>query len=252
MKKILLLALIGLFSKQVVEAQQVSGQTILAANTSPTAKGSGKIAGIILDEEAKKPVEFATVSLLNKQTGKPVDGTISDNKGRFTISKIVAGEYKLSVSFLGYETKILNHISVEKGEINVGIINLKTDAKALKEVAVTGEKSMVEDKVDRLVYNAEKDLNNTGGTASEVLKKVPGLTVDLEGNVQLRGSSNIRVLINNKPSSIMAASIADALRQIPSDQIKSVEVITSPSAKYDAEGTAGIINIITKKNNLQA
>jgi hypothetical protein len=251
MKKLVLLACAFISFTPLLMAQAPAA--VAAPATPAVPKGTGKISGFILDEITKKPVEFATVALIHPASGKAVDGAITDEKGHFTISRIAAGQYKVTVSFLGYATKTLDQVSItgHKNELSLGVVSLKADAKALKEVAITGEKPLVEDKVDRLVYNAEKDITNAGGTAGDVLKKVPGLTVDLEGNVALRGSTNIRVLINNKPSSIMATSIADALKQIPSDQIKTVEVITSPSARYDAEGTAGIINIVLKKNNLQ-
>ncbi|GGK58115.1 TonB-dependent receptor [Rufibacter glacialis] len=197
-------------------------------------------------------MEFATISLISAATGKPVDGTVTDDRGRFTLSKVAMGTYSMTVSFIGYETFTRSTFTVSEKdpEVELGRIVLKPIQNKLKEVTVVGQKPLVEDKVDRMVYNADQDITNIGGNASDVLKKVPSLTVDLDGNVQLRGSSNVRVLINNKPSSIMANSVADALKQIPSDMIKTVEVITSPSAKYDAEGTAGIINIITKKNTL--
>lgn len=220
---------------------------IAAVTLPPLPQGNGKITGVILDESGKKPIAFATIVLVDKGTGKMVNGTISEENGKFFLSRIAAGQYHLSATFMGYETHVIPNLVIKKGEVNVGIIALKGDTRALGEVAVTGDKALVEDKVNRLVYHAEQDLTNTGGTANDVLQKAPGLTVDLEGNVALRGSSNIRVFINNKPSAVMATNLADALRQIPADLIKSVEVITSSSAKYDAEGTAGIINIITKK-----
>ncbi|SOD78135.1 outer membrane beta-barrel protein [Spirosoma fluviale] len=216
-----------------------------------TPKGNGKIAGILVDSTTGKPVEFATVALINIVTNKPIDGTTSDAKGQFTMTKLAPGDYRLQYSFIGYKTRDSQKVTVVKGtDLNLGSIKLPADVRTLGEVVVTGQAALIEEKVDRLVFNADKDITAKGGDASDVLKRVPMLSVDLDGNVSLRGSQNIRVLINNKPSTIVAANVADALKQLPADMIKSVEVITSPSAKYDAEGAAGIINIVTKKNTL--
>jgi outer membrane receptor protein involved in Fe transport len=230
--------------------QQPQQKTLNLDGDAP--KGNSKITGFVVDEALTSAVEFANIALHNKATNKVVDGTMADEKGKFTLTRIAVGEYKLVISFIGYAEKTIDNIKIEKGkDIDLGVIKLATSAKQLDEVTVTAEKSMIEEKVDRLVYNAEKDITSKGGDAADVLRKVPLLTVDLDGNVSLRGTSNIRVLINNKPSTIIASSIADALKMIPSDLIKSVEVITSPSAKYDAEGSGGIINIITKKSTIQ-
>jgi len=214
-------------------------------------KGTGKISGIIMDNGTNQPVEFATIALIDAN-GKTIDGTIADAKGKFTIHKISDGKYTVHISFIGYE-KITQSVTLEgkKNDVNLGTIKITEEARQLNEVVVEGKKDLVEERVDRTIYNAENDATTKGGDATEVLKRVPMLSVDLEGNVSMRGSSNITVLINNKPSTIMANSVADALKQIPADQIKTVEVITSPSAKYDAEGSAGIINIVTKKNTLE-
>ncbi|WP_234733676.1 TonB-dependent receptor domain-containing protein [Tellurirhabdus bombi] len=217
----------------------------------PNAKGF-RITGVVMDPTLNKPVEFATVALLDPETGKPVGGITSDENGKFAINNVAAGTYKVVISFIGYESKTINNVlvSAEKPDVALGDVQMQADNRTLNEVVVTGEKSLIEDKDDRLVYNAEKDMTNAGGTAVDVLKKVPLLTVDPDGTIQLKGSSSIKVLINNKPSSIMARSISEALQMIPAEVIKSVEVITAPSAKYDSEGTAGVINIITK-NQLQ-
>jgi outer membrane receptor protein involved in Fe transport len=213
----------------------------------------GKLTGVVIDSEKKDPVEFATVALIDKATEKTIDGTTTDEKGKFTLGKIPTGTYKLLVTFIGYQTLAIDPVEIAEGrnDLNLGNVSLIATIKNLEAVTITEQKDLIEDKVDRIVYNADKDITNAGGTAEDVMRKVPMLSVDPDGNVQLRGSSNVRVLINNKPSTIMASNVADALKQIPANMIKSVEVITSPSAKYDAEGTAGIINIVTKKNNLQ-
>jgi ferric enterobactin receptor len=214
---------------------------------------NAKIRGIVIDgTDGKTLVEFATVALYSKATNKVIDGATTDEKGAFFINNVANGTYKIVISFVGFVDKTMDNVVVDKSkDVNLGTISLVSANKTLDAVTVTSQKSLIEEKVDRMVYNAEKDISSKGGDAADVLRKVPLLSVDLEGNVSIRGSSNIKVLINNKPSTIMASSVADALKQIPADMIKSVEVITSPSAKYDAEGATGIINIITKKNDLQ-
>lgn len=227
-------------------------QTVIPGTAEDTPKGNGKITGVLVDSTSKKPVEFAALSLVDTKTNNPIDGTTTDEKGEFTLTKVASGNFKILISFIGYKTKTISNVKIDRRtELNLGTVVLVPDVVQLNEVEVVGMAQMVEEKVDRLVYNAEKDITSRGGDASDVMKKVPMLTVDLDGNVSLRGSSNVRVLINNKPSTIIATSVADALKQIPADMIKSVEVITSPSARYDAEGSAGIINIITKKSTIQ-
>ncbi len=265
MKNILLFSIIFSLFTTTISAQFPMGgggfggggsrrndQSAIPGTAQATAKGSAKITGYVIDSSASKAVEYASIALMTKTDKKIVDGAICDDKGKFSLSRIAVGEYILSISFMGYQTKKVEVNIINKNdEIDLGVIKMNQSTQTLAEVTVEGQRSLIEDKVDRMVYNAEKDITNKGGDGTDVLRKVPSLTVDLDGNVSLRGSQNVKVLINNKPSTILASSIADALKQIPADMIKSVEVITSPSAKYDAEGSAGIINIITKKNNLQ-
>ncbi|AYA36028.1 TonB-dependent receptor [Hymenobacter oligotrophus] len=216
-------------------------------------RGTGRLTGTVINAATNQPVEFANVGLIDVATNKAIGGGTCDEKGRFILSNIGAGTYKLNVSFVGFQAKVMEHVVFATADANVdlGNISLAAAAQQLSEVKVVGERELVENKIDRIVYNADKDITNNGGTAADVLQKAPLLSVDIDGNLQLRGSGNIRVLVNGKPSTILANNLADALRQIPADQIKSVEVITSPSSKYDAEGTAGVVNIILKKSNLE-
>ncbi|MCF2498988.1 outer membrane beta-barrel family protein [Dyadobacter chenhuakuii] len=205
------------------------------------------VKGIITDSVSRKPAEFATIGILDSEK-KVVALTYSDENGLFKSADIKAGSYFLNLSFMGYAQKNLAfNISSKSPVFDAGNIYLKPEVTQLNAVNVTGTRALVEQQPGMLVYNAEKDISNQGGTAADVLRKAPVLNVDAAGNVTMRGNSNLRILINGKYSGQMARSAADALNMMPANSIKAVEVITSPSARYDAEGAAGVINIITKK-----
>ncbi|RYE35763.1 MAG: TonB-dependent receptor [Sphingobacteriaceae bacterium] len=223
----------------------VSAQTTLT--------GKGKITGKVTDALTKKPVDYATISVFLTGKTQPITGGTTNEKGVFSISQIPIGVYSVAINFIGYERYNIAQLTINdaKNSINLNTILLKPTATTLKEVNVTARLPTVENRIDKMIYNAANDLTSQGGVALDVLKKVPQVTVDIDGNVELQGNPNVRFLINGKPSSIFGNSLADALASIPASQIKSIEVITSPGAKYDAEGTGGIINIILKDNNAQ-
>lgn len=218
----------------------------------PEMKAPARILGIAKDLKTGAPIGYATAALYKSGTTLSVAGAVADGEGVFYITGFSVGTYELQVSFLGYET-IKRSVTVNslESDLDLGEIALSDEGVALQEITVQGQRELIEERVDRTIYKAENDRTTAGGDATDVLRRVPMLSVDLDGNVSMRGSSNILVLIDNRPSAIAASSIADALRQIPADEIKAVEVITSPSARFDAEGTSGVINIVTKKNNLQ-
>ena len=218
----------------------------------PQSSITGKITGKIIDNNSGEPVEYATVVLMNAFQ-KQLDGTLTNNKGQFKMTELKLGKYMIKVSFVGYNEITSDTITLTKSNPDFDLDNiiLENSAIALAAVTVSAEKSLFENKIDKIVYNAEKDITNKVGDATDVLRKTPLLSVDLDGNVELRGSRNIQILLNGRPSGLFANSVKDALKSIPSDQIKSVEVITSPSAKYDGEGSAGIINIVTKKKSIE-
>jgi hypothetical protein len=212
----------------------------------------GKISGTVIDSLTKKPVDYATISIYKSGAKTPINGVLNRRKRELQINNILrAGKYKITVSFIGYPTKTYDPVetTASKPDNHMGTLVIAPSAKALKEVQIVGQTPLIENKIDKIVYNAEKDLTAAGGNATDVLQKVPLVSVDMNGNVAIRGDGNVRVLINGKPSGATSASLSDVLKTIPADQIKSIEVVTSPSAKYDAEGSAGIINIITKTKN---
>lgn len=240
----LILALLVIATTLNVHAQFPMG------SKGPTIKG--KIQGKIIDSLSHDAVGFATISMKKKGSSIVIDGVLSEDNGNFIIENVVTGAYDLYISFLGYhEKKVTIETTLKDPDLNLGNILLAQSTVLLDAVEIKEEKVLVENKADKLVFNAENDASIAGGDATDVLRKVPMLSVDLNGNVSLRGSQNIKILINGKPSGMFATNVADALKMFPADQIKKVEVITSPSAKYDAEGSAGLINIITKKQNIE-
>ena len=225
MNKLLLFLLLNCLS--VVAIAQPRGITV-----------TGKVTA-----ENDQPVEFATVMIADNATGSPIAGTTTDENGFFeVIAK--SRDFYIEISFIGYSAKKIRDFTIADKKVDLGNISLAEDSEMLQEVEVRAERSQTEFKLDKRVFNVGKDLSTTGASALEVLNNVPSVNVDIEGAISLRGSQGVQILINGKPSVIASDG---ALGTITADMIESVEVITNPSAKYEAEGTSGIINIVLKK-----
>ncbi len=211
---------------------------------------TGVIKGKVVEGTSSTPVEYATVTLYFAKDSTMIDGGITNADGDFEFRKLDAGEYNIIIRFMGYRKVLIAGIRLEEKNMqsDVGIVTLKADVTNLEEVEIVGDKPLVEYKIDRKVVNVDQQLQAQGGTAVDVLERIPSINTDLDGNVALRGSTNFTVLIDGKPSIITGS---DALNQIPASTIDKIEIITNPSAKYDPDGTAGIINVITKKNSLK-
>jgi outer membrane receptor protein involved in Fe transport len=211
----------------------------------------GRISGSVVNASTREAINYASVSLFDQGTGKAVDGALTDTNGVFSLKNVAPGSYIVKVEFIGFKTFSRNNVVMTSKNVNLGVLSLTPGSAYLKEVTVTGSRPLIENHIDKIVYNAANDLTSQSGVALDVLKKVPSVSVDVDGNVELEGDPNIRFLINGKPSTIFGSSLADALQSIPASQIQSIEVITSPGAKYDASGTGGIINIILKESKVQ-
>ena len=225
---------------------------VLAQAQQPSSSPAGKsaITGRILDSATRQPIEYASISAAAKKGSPPINGVVSNNKGAFVLDGLNPGSPILTIEAIGYETRTIGPVTLSGKTLALGDVLVSKKAANLQSVTVTATRGLVENKIDKMVYNAEKDITSQGGVATDILKKVPMVSVDVDGNVELMGNANILFLINGRPSSIFGNNLADALQSIPASQIKSIEVITSPGAKYDAEGTGGIINIILKDSKL--
>lgn len=210
---------------------------------------SGKITAKIIDAQTNETIPFATAVIINRKTKAIVKGAQSDANGNLLIAGLSNGVFTFKVSYVGYQTMVRDSVSITGAAIDFGTIKMKTaKGTVLNEVKVTGQKSTIQLGIDKKIFSVDQSLVSEGGSASDLLQNVPSVQTDIEGNVSLRGSAGVRVLIDGKPSLIAGGNVAQILQSIPASSIESVELITNPSAKYDAEGQSGIINIVLKKN----
>ncbi len=223
---------------------------IPAAGNSPEDDSkAARITGIVLDEASGTFMEFANIAVYSQADSSLVSGGITNEKGYFEIAGIDYGEYYLEANFIGFGKAKVEDIAITREEpvLDVGRIELRPSSVELEGVEVVADKAQVEFKLDKKVVNVSQVISAVGGTAVDVLENTPSVQVDIEGNVSVRGSSNFTVLIDGRPSVL---SGSDALRQIPASALENIEIITNPSAKYEPDGMAGIINLVTKKNSM--
>ncbi|MFV0397661.1 MAG: carboxypeptidase-like regulatory domain-containing protein, partial [Bacteroidales bacterium] len=202
--------------------------------------------GRVIDNQTKLPVEYADVYIVEGVDNKPTAHALTNEKGVFEIASNKSGTVKLLIHYLGYKDHFSNEFNLNKSNqtITLNEILLQPDSESLSEVEVTGRRKQVVYKLDKRVVEAGSNANNAGGTAVDVLRNAPSISIDVEGNVKFRGSSGFKVYINGRPSLFEGTQ---ALEQIPAGQIDNIEIITTPSAKYETDGSVGILNIITKK-----
>lgn len=217
-----------------------------AYSQGPSSDKKYTITGKVIDDELNVPLEYATISIVNVNDTDKVTGGVTNAQGEFSI-EVAEGTYNIIVEFISYQSKTFNNRTIND-DLDLGTIKLGMGSENLDEVVVRAETTQVDIRLDKKIYNIGKDLTTAGGTVSDALNNVPSVTVDIDGTISLRGNENVRILINGKPSAIAGYGSTDVLQQLPADAIEKVEVITSPSARYGAEGTAGILNIILRKD----
>ncbi len=215
---------------------------------------SGVLSGELVDSVTLKPVEYVQIKILSKIDSTVVAGIYSDVVGQFNLDQITLGNYLVKISFLGYKTIFINNVEFnsQKNKINLGKIYLKSDEPVnLEEIKVIGKLDVLKTGIDKKVYNVAEDVSSRGGTANDVLNKVPSVGVDQDGNISLRGDGNVTILIDGRPSSFSGGNGKSLLDAIPASSIERIEIVTNPSAKYSPDGTSGIINVVLKKNKLK-
>ncbi len=209
----------------------------------------GKISGSVTNTD-KKPVESATIQLLKAENKALVKAAITDKAGNFAFEKIAEGKYIISISAVGFAKKMSDavEITAAKPDVSVAAVELNGQSRSMEGVTVTAQKPFIEQKLDRTVVNVEASPSNAGATALEVLEKSPGVSVDNDGNISLKGKQGVIIMMDGKPTYLSGADLANVLRNMPASALDQIEIMTNPSAKYDASGNSGVINIKTKKS----
>ncbi|MGN7987666.1 TonB-dependent receptor domain-containing protein [Pedobacter sp. 22226] len=213
--------------------------------------GKAKITGVLKDAKTQETIPFATAVLINKATAKNAKIVQTDVNGAFVMTDLPTGTFTFKISFVGYQTMVRDNVTITAttGALNFGDIKMNpAKGNVLSEITVTGQKQGMQMGIDKKIFAVDQSVISEGGSAGDLLQNVPSVSTDMDGNVSLRGSTGVKVLIDGKPSLIAGGNVAQILQSIPASSIESVEVITNPSAKYDAEGQSGIINIVLKKN----
>jgi outer membrane receptor protein involved in Fe transport len=222
---------------------------VVTASSAVAQQTTSEIVGIIIDKASRKPIEFANVELLKISDSSLVKGNVTDNKGKFLLEQVKPGDYLLRSGFIGYDRSYVHVAVIAKPRINIGTIEIGVSSKIMSDVTVTATRALLNTSIDRKSYDVTKDIMAQSGSASDVLKNIPSVEVDLDGQVSLRGSSDVMILVNGRPSPLMGKlRVAEVLQQLPANSIERIEVITNPSARYKPDGTSGIINIVMKKN----
>ncbi|NQV15488.1 TonB-dependent receptor, partial [bacterium] len=249
------------FYRYKVSLQKLSLLLVLVISGPAQTPGGGReippigiLTGRVLDSSTLIPVEYANITIIRSRDTTAVSGGISDAEGFFDLRSLPLGRYSVRFEFMGYEALTVDDVRLtprESLEKHLGDVLLSPATLAGTAVEVTGDRPLITQTIDKRIFNVNKSLIAEGNSAIEVLEQIPSVDVDMDGNISLRGSSNVKILIDGKPSGLSNEDNSTLLEQIPSSTIETVEIITNPSAKYDPDGMSGIINVVLKQNRLK-
>ena len=235
---------------------QALGQTGRPPGAGRSKPKIAEVHGTVLDQDEQAPLPFASIVLISARDSSVLAGVMSDDQGRFDMTEVEVGRVWLEVRFPGYETTRLGPQLLSPrppGLLNwqVGTVAIKADITALEEAVVVEQASVMEMRVDRKIFHVGSDLTSRGSNTTELLENIPSVAVDIDGNITLRGSSGVQILIDGRPSGLAGGAREAFLESLPASAVERVELITNPSARFDPDGTAGILNIVLKKNRLE-